>query len=91
MPYCASGEIDVYGLFIYGTVRAGSMLCASTSQTFNDMPADFDNIDEQPLIEGLSCYYYTHGESFDDLSIAPENMEQFNSIKDWAIEYYTVG
>jgi len=49
---------------------------------------DFDNIDEQALIEGLSGYYYhSHGESFEGLSIKPENMARFNSIKDWAIEY----
>lgn len=70
------------------TVHFGDMLCTSASQTVNDMLADFDNIDEQSLIEGLSRYYYAHGKSFEGLFIKPENMEQFNSIKDWAIEYY---
>ena len=70
------------------TVRFGNILCTSVSQTLNDMLSDFDNIDEQSLVEGLSRYYYTHGKSFDGLSIQPENMERFNSIKDWAIEYY---
>ena len=70
------------------TVRFGNVLCASVNQTVNDMLADFDNIDEQSLVEGLSRYYYTHGKSFEGLSIKPENMERFNSIKDWAIEYY---
>jgi hypothetical protein len=73
------------------TVRFGDMLCTSASQTFNDMLADFDNIDEQALIEGLAGYYYSHGESFDGLSIKPENMERFNSIKDWAVDYYSGG
>ena len=73
------------------TIRIGSVLCTSVSQTFNDMLADFDNIDEQALVEGLSCYYYSHGESFDGLIIKPENMELFNSVKDWAIEYYNGG
>ncbi|MCL2336750.1 MAG: hypothetical protein FWC60_04955 [Firmicutes bacterium] len=73
------------------TVRIGNMLCTSASQTFNDMLADFDNIDEQSLIEGLAGYYYSHGESFDELDIKPENMTRFNSIKDWAIEYYSGG
>ena len=49
---------------------------------------DFDNIDEQSLIEALSKYYYTHGRTFDGLVIKPENIELFNSVKDWAIEYY---
>jgi hypothetical protein len=73
------------------TVRFDGMLCTSANQTFNDMLADFDNIDEQALIEGLAGYYYSHGESFDSLSIKPENIERFNSIKGWAVEYYSGG
>jgi len=73
------------------TVHFGNILCTSVNQTFNDMLADFDNIDEQALIEGLAGYYFSHGESFDALSIRPENMELFNSIKDWAVEYYNGG
>jgi len=70
------------------TVRFGNVLCTSVNQTINDMLADFDNIDEQSLIEGLAGYYYKNGESFNGISIKPENMDTFNSIKDWAIEYY---
>ena len=70
------------------TVRFGNVLCTSVNQTLNDMFDDFDNIDEQSLVEGLSGYYYSNGESFEGLLIKPENMERFNSIKDWAIEYY---
>ncbi len=70
------------------SVRFGNVLCTSVNQTVNDMLDDFDNIDEQSLAEGLSRYYYAHGKSFDGLDIKPENMGRFNSIKDWAIEYY---
>ncbi len=55
------------------------------------MLADYDNIDEQSLVEGLSRYYFTHGMSFDGLMIKPENMSCFNAVKDWAIEYYGKG
>jgi len=72
-------------------LQFGNVLCTSINQTFNDMLCDFDNTDEQSLVEGLSRYYYTHGMSFSGLSIQPENIECFNSIKDWAIEYYDVG
>ena len=68
--------------------QSGNVLCTTVDQTVNDMLENFDNIDEQPLLEGLSCYYYTHDKSFDGLSIKPENMERFNEVKDWAIEYY---
>ena len=73
------------------TVRFGSVFCTSVNQTLNDMLSDFNNIDEQSLVEGLSRYYYSNGMSFDGLSIRPENMDKFNSIKDWAIEYYDEG
>ncbi|MDD3212369.1 MAG: hypothetical protein PHY64_01775 [Eubacteriales bacterium] len=72
-------------------VNFGSLRCTSASQTFNDMLADFDNIDEQSLVEGLAGYYFSHGESFNGLSIRPENMERFNLIKNWAVEYYNGG
>jgi hypothetical protein len=69
----------------------GNVLCTSLNQTINDMLADLYNIDEQPLVEALSDYYYMHKESFDGLIIKPENIDSFNSIKDWAIEYHEVG
>jgi hypothetical protein len=69
-------------------VSFGNVLCTSISQTFNDMLDDFDSIDEQPLIEGLSRYYHTHGNSFDGLFINPRHRVRFNSIRSWAFEYY---
>jgi hypothetical protein len=63
----------------------------SVNQTVNDMLADFDNIDNQSLVEALSTYYHLHGESFEGLEIEPENQEVFDSIRDWAIEYYDEG
>ena len=91
------GEFENINYFVVNSfddidfIRFGDVLCTSASQTFNDMLNDFDNIDEQSLVEGLSRYYYTNGRSFDGLYIRPENMEIFNSIKDWAIEYYNEG
>ena len=69
-------------------VRMGNVLCTSFSQTVNDMLADLDIIDEQPLVEGLARFYYSNGKSFDGLYIRPENMERFNSVRDWAVEYF---
>jgi len=76
-------SFDNLGITNFRNVR-----CTSVNQTINDMLSDFDNIDEQPLIEALATYYYLHNDSFDGLEIAPENQAVFNSIKDWAIEYY---
>jgi len=72
-------------------IRFDDVLCTSANQTFNDMLRDYDHVDEQSLVEGLSRYYYMHDTSFDGLIIKPENMEYFNSLKDWAIEYYDEG
>ena len=45
-------------------VRFGDVLCISVNQTINEMHGDYDNIDEQSLIEGLSHYSYLNGMSF---------------------------
>jgi hypothetical protein len=71
--------------------RFGDVLCASANQTFNEMLADYDNIDGLALIEGLAEYYHMHGKSFDGLAIKPENAEKFNELKDWAADYYKWG
>ena len=65
--------------------------CTSINQTINDMLSDFDNIDEQSLVEGLATYYYLHGDSFDGLEIDSQNQAVFDSIKEWAIEYHSEG
>ena len=89
------GEYDNINYFVVDTfdgidyVRIGNVLCTTVSQAVNDMLADLDDIDEQPLVEALSKYYFTHGKSFDGLAIKPENMERFNSVREWAIEYYS--
>jgi len=89
-----SGEYDNINYYIVSSfddidyVRFGDVLCSSISQTINDMLEDFDDIDEQPLIEGLSKYFYINNKSFDGLVIKSDNIELFNSIRCWAIEYY---
>jgi hypothetical protein len=88
--YCIVDSFDGIDYF-----RFGDVLCATPSQTFNEMLANYDNmeetIDEQSLIEGLARYYFSHGGSFDGLEIMPENLARFNEIKDWAMEYYNEG
>ena len=88
------GEYDNINYHIVDTfdgidyVNIGNVLCTTANYTFNEMLEDYDNIDEQSLIEGLSKYYYLNNQSFDGITIKPENMEIFNNVKDWAIEYY---
>ena len=102
--YLSEKQIDVYALergkylnidyFVVDTfdgievVHFGHLACTSVNQTINDMLADFDNIDEQSFVEGLGSYYFLNGGSFNGLDIALQNMERFNTVKDWAIEYW---
>ena len=72
-------------------VPVDNLLCTSVNQTINDMLSDFDNTDEQALLEALCKYYYKHNNSFDGLAISPENIKHFNAIKEWAIDYYNEG
>ncbi|MDR1060384.1 MAG: hypothetical protein LBL83_04030 [Clostridiales bacterium] len=69
-------------------VTVGGLRCTSMSQTVNDMLRDYGLIDEPSLIQGLADYYYSNGESFGGLAIAPQHADRFNAIKGWAIEYY---
>ncbi|MCL2079636.1 MAG: hypothetical protein FWH17_07330 [Oscillospiraceae bacterium] len=69
-------------------VRVGDLRCTSLNQTVNDMLRDYDMIDEQSLVQALARFYYRNGRSFDRLQIAPQYTERFNSIRDWAIEFY---
>ena len=69
-------------------VNIAGLRCTSLNQTVNDMFRDYDKIDEQSLVQALSDYYYSNGESFDGLQIAPQYTDRFDSIKDWAVEFY---
>jgi len=69
-------------------VNFGELLCTSLNQTINDMLRDYDVIDEPSLVQALAGFYCRNGKSFDGLQIEPQNAERFDSIKDWAIEFY---
>jgi hypothetical protein len=86
IDYCLVDSFDGIDYTCFGDV-----LCATPSQTFNEMLADYENIDGMALIEGLAEYYHAHEKSFDGLVIRPENEERFNEIKDWAADYYRRG
>jgi hypothetical protein len=69
-------------------VNIAGLHCTSLNQTVNDMLRDYDEIDEQSLVQALADYYYENGASFDGLRIAPQHTDRFNAIKDWAVEFY---
>jgi len=69
-------------------ISDAGVLCSTFDQAVNDMLSDFDNADEKALANALSNYYFANNESFDGLFIKPENMERFEYMKEWAMEYF---
>lgn len=64
------------------------ILCSSTTQAINDiLSEDEKNIDEQALVEALSKYYYNNNRSFKGLDIKV-NLQKFEELKEWALEFY---
>ena len=58
------------------------------NRTLSDAFANEAILDMQGTTEALSKYYYTHEESFDGLSVAPEYQERFDELANEAVEYY---
>ena len=59
------------------------------NRTLSDAFANESILDMQGTIEALSRYYYSNGESFQGLSVAPEYQDRFDSLANEAIEYYS--
>jgi len=87
-PYTNINYYIVNGFDGIETTEVGGLRCTTVQQTINDMLRDYDKIDEQALVQALSDYYYSHGESFNGLEIEPQYLSRFNTLADWAVEYY---
>ena len=58
------------------------------NRTLSDSLANESILDMQGITEAVSKYYFTHNESFNGLSIAPEYQERFEKLAVDAIDYY---
>lgn len=58
------------------------------NRTLSDALANEPILDMQGITEAVSRYYYSHNESFEGLSVAPEYQYRFERLADEAIEYY---
>lgn len=58
------------------------------NRTLNDSFANEQILDMQGITEALSRYYYSNGESFDGIFVAPEYQDRFEELSRDAIEYY---
>ncbi len=58
------------------------------SRTLADSLAHESILDMQGITEALSRYYFTHGESFAGMTVAPEHRERFEKLAEDATRYY---
>lgn len=58
------------------------------NRTLSDAFANEAILDMQGITEALSRYYYSNGESFDGIAVAPEHQKQFEALASDAMEYY---
>jgi len=58
------------------------------NRTIMDALANESILDMQGITEAISKYYYSNGESFNGISVAPEYQDQFDRLAMEAIEYY---
>lgn len=73
----------------YDVEERNGLLYTSFNRTLADALANETILDMQGITEALSKYYYTHGNSFDGIFVAPEYRERFAELADDAIDYYT--
>ena len=73
----------------YNVMEKSGIRFTDLNRTLSDAFANEAILDMQGTTEALSKYYYTHQESFEGLSVAPEYQAQFDVLANEAIEYYS--
>lgn len=58
------------------------------NRTLYDALDNEEILDMQGITEAVSRYYYSNGNSFDGIFVAPEHQEKFERLADDAMEYY---
>jgi len=72
----------------YNVKEKNGLKYTDFNRTLSDALANEQILDMQGTIEALSRYYYTNGESFDGISVAPEYQDRFEYFASEAIDYY---
>lgn len=82
--------VVVLGNYIssYNVKNRSGLLYTDFSRTVSDAFANESILDMQGITEAISRYYYSNGNSFDGISVAPEYQERFEKLASEAIEYY---
>lgn len=68
-------------------IRNG-LLYTDFNRTVCDAFANENILDMQGITEAISRYYYSNGDSFDGIFIAPEYQDRFEKLANEAIDYY---
>ena len=58
------------------------------NRTISDALANESILDMQGITEAVSRYYYSNGNSFEGISVAPEYQERFEKLAREAMDYY---
>ncbi len=72
----------------YDIKEKNGLLFTDFNRTITDALANEAILDMQGITEALSHYYYTNGDSFNGIFVAPEYQERFSRLADEAIDYY---
>ena len=64
------------------------LLYTDFNRTVYDALANENILDMQGITEAVSKYFYSNGDSFDGLFVAPEHQDRFERLASDAIEYY---
>jgi len=72
----------------YSVMEKHGLKFTDLNRTLADALANEHILDMQGITEAVSKYYYTNGESFNGLSVAPEYQDRFEVLAGDAIDYY---
>ena len=69
-------------------MEKSGLLYTDLSRTISDAFANEEILDMQGITEAVSKYYFSNGESFAGLSVAPEYQDRFERLAEDAVNYY---
>ena len=72
----------------YCVMEKSGLLYTDLSRTISDAFANEEILDMQGITEAVSKYYFSNGESFAGLSVAPEYQDRFERLAEDAVNYY---
>lgn len=72
----------------YSIVEKNGLRFTDFNRTLSDAMANESILDMQGITEAVNKYYYTHGESFNGISVAPEYQDRFEALAKEALDYY---